>query len=121
QLLLLDNADASRAVAAGLKVTAAGGKITNGIDLSDTDIDNALSIADNDIAGTNFNLTGSTGLITLGASAQSGSIVLYDNGAGSETVTLSTTDITGSYSLNLPAAVGSTNQCLMTDASVATQ
>ena len=64
QIVLINNADTNQAIASGLKITSAAGGITNGIDLSDSDIVNALSLGANDVAATNFSITGATGDIT---------------------------------------------------------
>ena len=64
QLILIDNLDANRAIAAGIKVQAAAGGITNALDLSDAEIVNALSLGANDITATQWSIAGSTGLIT---------------------------------------------------------
>ncbi|OGI95066.1 hypothetical protein A2917_01655 [Candidatus Nomurabacteria bacterium RIFCSPLOWO2_01_FULL_42_17] len=72
-LLALHNADTDEAVTSGLIVTAAGGGITNALDLSDADIVTALNIAANAIEATelDFNIapTGSTSSIAITASA----------------------------------------------------
>lgn len=52
QLLLLDNADTTRAVPTGLKVQAAAGGVTTALDVSDAEIVNALSIGANSILTT---------------------------------------------------------------------
>ncbi len=53
------------------------------------------------------------GTATLGSTANTGSLVLHDNdGVGSETVTITTPNVSSSYTLTLPTAVGVTNQCL---------
>ena len=66
-LLVLDNADADTAVAAGIVMTAAtGGGITTAIDVSDPDITNALLFGANDVIGTNFTVAGASGAVTGG-------------------------------------------------------
>ena len=74
QLLLLENLDVNLTIADGLLVNvAAGGVITDGLDVSDPEIVNALNIGDNTIAGglalidfTNFDVTGA-GAVTAGS------------------------------------------------------
>ncbi len=99
-LLHLDNADATNAVAKGLQITAAGAAgITNALDVSDPNIVTALLFGLNDISGTNFSVTGSSGAVlsagngtfqggtlTLGAAAQGGALVLSDGSANSGTL-----------------------------------
>lgn len=71
QLILVSNLDLDRAVAAGIKIQSAAGGITNGVDATDANIVNALSVGTNDIVGTtgnitftNFGVVGSTGNVT---------------------------------------------------------
>ncbi|MGH9857854.1 MAG: beta strand repeat-containing protein, partial [Acidobacteriota bacterium] len=64
QLVLIENQDTDRAQPIGLKVQAAAGGITTGIDLSDADLVTALSLGDNDVSATNFSITGANGNIT---------------------------------------------------------
>ena len=64
QLVLIDNLDTNRAQPIGLKVQSEAGGITTGIDLSDADLVNALSLGANDVSATNFSITGATGNIT---------------------------------------------------------
>src|SRR6185503_13468782 len=64
QLVLIENLDTDEALPAGIKIQSAGGAVTNALDLSDSDIVNALSLGANDVTATNFSITGSTGDIT---------------------------------------------------------
>jgi fibronectin-binding autotransporter adhesin len=68
QLLFLDNANANRSVAAGLKITSSGmnNGIINALDVSEANIQNALAIGSNNISGTSFSVTGSNGNVTAG-------------------------------------------------------
>ncbi len=59
--------------------------------------------------------------VTVGTSSQAGSLILFDNDTGSETVTLLGGAIGASYSLTLPTAAGATSQCLQTDSVTASQ
>ena len=52
QLVLINNADTNQIVANGLTVSAAAGGITDGIDVSDSNLVNAVNIGDNTILGT---------------------------------------------------------------------
>jgi hypothetical protein len=73
QLVLIDNLDTDRAQPIGLKVQSAAGTITTALDVSDAEIDTALSIGANNIVGTtgnidltNFDVVGSSGNTTVG-------------------------------------------------------
>ncbi len=73
QLILVDNLDASRPIAAGIKLQAAAGGLTTGIDASDAEIGDAINVGANNIVGTtgdlnfsNFDVTGSSGDVTAG-------------------------------------------------------
>lgn len=76
QLVLISNDDADQILANGLTVSAAtGGGITDGLDVSDSDLLNAINVGDNIILGTaaaidftNFDLS-SSGDMTLGENA----------------------------------------------------
>ncbi len=80
QLILIDNLDTDRLIAAGIKVQAAAGGITSAIDASDAELVNALSTGDNHIIGgasdlnfTNFDVTGANGnIVTAGDLALNG-------------------------------------------------
>ncbi len=71
-----------------------------------------LSIADGGAVTAANNITIQGGTATLGTSSQGGTVVLYDNGTGSENVTINTLDITTSYTLNMPTAIGVSGNCL---------
>lgn len=72
QLLLVRNNDTNQALAAGLKVTSAAGTITTALDVSGTNITNALSIGANAIAGTNFSVTGGGAVSAVGVNSGAG-------------------------------------------------
>ena len=86
QLLLLENLDTDRVIAAGLKISAAAGGLTSALDLTDADIVNALSVGANTILGTtgnidftNFDIAGATGNITTaGTLAINGDAITSD-------------------------------------------
>ena len=72
QLVLISNNDTDQIVANGLTIGAAGGGITDGLDVSDTDLVNAINVGDNIVLGstatidfTNFDVS-SLGVVTLG-------------------------------------------------------
>jgi hypothetical protein len=72
QLVLITNNDVNQVLANGLTVSAAAGGITDGLDVSDTDLVNAVNVGDNTITGTtaiidftNFDVS-SLGVVTLG-------------------------------------------------------
>lgn len=65
QILLIDNQDTDRAVAAGIKLQAAAGGLTMAIDATDAEIGVALAAGDNTITGTNFSLDGNAGTFAL--------------------------------------------------------
>src|SRR6185369_3098841 len=101
QLVLIDNADASRPQPIGLKVgSSGGGGVTTAIDLSDGTIGNALSLGANDITGTTYSLFATAGGLTLDAStditldAAGNDVVLAANGTTFATLTNSATDLT---------------------------
>jgi hypothetical protein len=81
QLILVDNKNASNTLAAGIAVTSSGGgAITNGLDLSDAAIVNALSLGANDITSSHFTLTGASGNIaTDGTVAVNGNALTTTN------------------------------------------
>ena len=66
QLVLVDNQNVIQYfLPAGIKITSSGGgTITNGIDLSDSAISTAILFGTNNITGTNFSITGSSGNVT---------------------------------------------------------
>ncbi|MBI4340858.1 MAG: hypothetical protein HY598_01085, partial [Candidatus Omnitrophica bacterium] len=113
-LLILDNADTSTsgstAVTDALRVTVSGSLssgIVDAIDASDANIDNALNIGANVIAGTNFAVN-TSGQVATGASAgnQGGSLLFYDTDATSpESITVNAGNVSTSYTLTLPTAV----------------
>ncbi|HEY6073476.1 MAG TPA: discoidin domain-containing protein, partial [Anaerolineales bacterium] len=126
QLLLLDNADINVAVADGLKITSSGaGGLTDAIDLSGSNITNAINLGTNKILGTtavidfsNFDVA-STGQLTFTGvatdittasgedltlqAAGAGVLQLSDNTTITGTLTMSgaTTDITTPSGENL--------------------
>ena len=62
---MVDNLDATGTLASGIKVqSSGGGPITNALDLSDTEIVNALSLGENNITASQFSITGTSGDIT---------------------------------------------------------
>jgi fibronectin-binding autotransporter adhesin len=99
QLLLIDNLDVDRAQPIGIKLQSAGGTLDVGIDASDAEIDDALSIGANNIVGTtgnidltNFDVVGSTGdVTTAGDFAVNGGDI---TSAGGLTITASSGNIT---------------------------
>jgi hypothetical protein len=97
-LLVLDNADTDTAVSGAIVVTSATGGITNGIDVSDSDITNALLFGANDVIGTNFTIAGATGAVTGGT--YNGQTI---SSAASFTGTLS---VAGATSLQTTLGVG---------------
>ncbi|MGH9857101.1 MAG: beta strand repeat-containing protein, partial [Acidobacteriota bacterium] len=64
QLVLLNNADTDRVLPVALRIQSDTGGITTGIDLSDDDIVTALSLGANDVSGSNFSISGTSGDIT---------------------------------------------------------
>ena len=103
QLVLIRNNDTNEPLAAGLKVTSAAGSITTGIDISGSNITNALSIGANAIAGTNFSVTGG-GAIT-GTSLGLGSGIITSGLINGQTVS-SAANFTGTVAF---ATLGSTD------------
>lgn len=106
QIILIDNLDTDRAVAAGIKLQAAAGGLTVALDASDAEIDTALATGDNNITGgtgnldfTNFDVVGSSGNITT-----AGDLALN----GGDLTTTGALNITPGGAL----AVGSTGQAL---------
>src|SRR5207342_1815007 len=87
------------------------GGITNGIDLSDANIVNALSLGANDVVATNFSIVGGTGNITTaGDVAVNGGNLTTTSGTGTIFNTGSTTlNIGGAATtVSLGAASGTT-------------
>jgi len=64
-LLVLDNLDTDTAVTKGLLISSAAGAIVTALDVSDPQIDSALMAGANDLSGTNWSITGSTGTFSL--------------------------------------------------------
>ncbi len=112
-LLVLDNADTDTAVGGGIVITSAAGGITNGIDVSDSDIGNALLFGANDVIGTNFTIAGASGAVTLGAAAQQGSLVLHDGNGETATVSVGSA-LAANTALAIPTTVGASDTfCLL--------
>ncbi len=81
QLLLLDNQDTNQPIADGLRIQAAGGGITDAIDVSDAELVNALNVGDNTIVGTtavidftNFDVLGNGNTSIGGTLAVTGTV-----------------------------------------------
>ncbi|MBU1151359.1 hypothetical protein KJ632_00855, partial [Patescibacteria group bacterium] len=64
RLLVLNNADTTEAVTTALEIISEAGTITTAIDVSDAEIVTALLAGANDLTGTNWSITGSSGNIT---------------------------------------------------------
>ena len=80
-LVALENLDNS-AVTTGLSIAGTStGAITTGIDVSDAEIGTALSAGANDLSGTSWSITGSSGAITSGATAASAGQLRIPNAA----------------------------------------
>lgn len=126
QLVLIDNLDTDRAQPTGVKVQSSAGGLTTAVDVSDPEIVTALSFGANDISGTNFSVTGSSGAIlsagsatlqggslTLGTNSQAGSVVFYDG--SSNTGTLQTVALGQNTAYSLPdPGQASASICLST-------
>ncbi len=108
QLMLIDNLDTNRAVAAGIKLQAAGGGMTTAIDATDAEIVDAINVAANNIVGTtgnidftNFDVVGATGSVTMtgNLSVTSGTITSSGNinttGGGLQTNSTTRVDNSG--------------------------
>ncbi|HSI20929.1 MAG TPA: hypothetical protein VLA04_04520, partial [Verrucomicrobiae bacterium] len=98
QLFLLDNLDINRALPIALKIQSAAGGLTTAVDLSDPDIVSSLALGANDITGTNFGLTGSTGAI-IGGTYNGQTVSSVANFTGSLAVANGFTVTTGTVSL----------------------
>lgn len=61
QLVAINNLDNDSSIPVGLKVQSEAGGVTTAVDASDADIVTALSSGSNDLNGTNWSITGSTG------------------------------------------------------------
>jgi hypothetical protein len=79
QLMILDNLDTDRAVPVAIRIQSAAGGISTGIDASDVELGDALSVGANNIVGTtgnidfaNFDLVGATGNLSLAGSISGG-------------------------------------------------
>src|SRR3989344_1714817 len=117
-LLFLSNADTSSAdggtVDNALRIGSSGATITDGIDLTSSNITNAINLAANDIVGTtadinfdNFDVVGSTGNVTAGT-YNSQTISGTANFTGTVTVATSVTSpiYTGAGAVTLSSAGG---------------
>lgn len=83
-ILGIETTGAGSTFSDGIRILSSGtGIITDGIDVSDAEITNAINIGSNNIAGTNFNLDGATGTVT--AAFFSGNVT------SSATISLNTT------------------------------
>lgn len=84
-LLVLDNADSNDTVTTAIEISSSGGgAITNAIDASDAAIVNAFLGGANNLSGTNWSITGSSGAaVFVGVNAGSGLL----QGTGGITVT----------------------------------
>lgn len=63
--IALNNNDADDVVTDGIIMTSLAGAITDALDLSDADIVNAINAGANDLLGTNWSITGSSGLLQI--------------------------------------------------------
>ncbi|MGH7196846.1 MAG: carbohydrate binding domain-containing protein [Candidatus Saccharimonadales bacterium] len=118
QLLLVDNLDLNRAVPVGIKIQAATGGITTGIDASDAEIGDALSVGANNIVGTtgnidftNFDVVGASGNTSVG-----GTLAVTGNTTLTGDLAVNGGDITAGGALNITPGgtltVGATTQTL---------
>ncbi len=101
QLLLINNADTNRDLPIGLKISQAAGTavITTAIDLSDANINTAIAAGANDLSGTNWSITGSSGAASF-VGVNSGAGLLQ--GTGGLTVTGTTSiNASGSTATNI--------------------
>jgi hypothetical protein len=127
EIVLIDNEDANLTVTDGLKVTVSGagtGAITDGLDVSDTRIINAINVGDNVISGTsgvidftNFDVlgTGATTInstlnvvsaLNLGNTSTAGSLTISDG--TSHTVSLSFAPSAANQTVTFPADISGT-------------
>lgn len=89
QLVLINNEDIDQVLANGLTISSAAGGITDGLDVSDAELLNAINVGDNVILGaaagidfTNFDVTGAGALTAVGVNSGAGLL----QGAGGLTV-----------------------------------
>jgi excisionase family DNA binding protein len=73
RMLVLDHQDTNEALSVALEIISAAGGITTAIDVTDADIGTALSFGANNIIGTNFTVTGSSGNVDTQGTIQAGS------------------------------------------------
>ncbi len=124
--IVLNNADSDTAVTSGLQITSAAGGITNALDVSDPDIVTALLFGANDISGTNFTVTGSSGdvvssgnatlqggTVTVGTTTQAGNIVISDGSSNTATIQVAALGQNTVYTLPDPSLASATI-CLST-------
>ena len=107
QLLLIDNLDTDRSIADGIRIIAAAGGITDGIDVSDAELTNAINVGANVISGTtanidftNFDVTGSTGDVTTAGNVNIAGTINLTAGTNDWTMTSSGDDFYLSYNGN---------------------
>ncbi|HTH72626.1 MAG TPA: hypothetical protein VL737_04670, partial [Candidatus Pristimantibacillus sp.] len=132
QLVLINNNDINQALASGLKITSAAGGITTGLDVSGSNITNAIDVGANKILGTtavidftNFdvasngaitstnNATLQGGSLTLGTTSQAGSVILYDGSSNTGTIQTAALGQNTTYTLPDPGT-GTVSICLTT-------
>lgn len=117
------NADSLGGVAASSFAQLSGNNTWTGTNYVQTTSASALQVGTiSETALTVNTSNGSVLLGQLGASGQNGKLVLNTTSASNYAVTLtvSPTSMTGSYTLTLPATVGSANQCLQNSATPGT-
>ncbi|MGH9857360.1 MAG: beta strand repeat-containing protein, partial [Acidobacteriota bacterium] len=127
QLLLLENLDTNLTIADGLLVNvASGGVISDGLDVSDSDIVNAVNVGANTILGTtatidfsNFDLAGNGNLTTAGDIAVNGGDLTTSAATGNLFSTNATTVNIGgaATTVNIGTSTGTTT--INNDAAVA--
>ena len=131
QLVLITNNDVNEALATGLAITSAAGGITTGLDVSDADITNAISVGDNVILGaaatidfTSFDVTSGGditannatlqgGNVSIGTTSQAGVLALSDGSSNTGSVQTAALGQDTVYTLPDPGS-GTVNICLST-------
>ncbi|HSX29098.1 MAG TPA: hypothetical protein VLE73_00900, partial [Candidatus Saccharimonadales bacterium] len=98
QLVLVRNNDTNQVLASGLKVTSAAGGITTALDVSGSNITNAIALGANAITGTNFSVTGGGAVTAVGVNSGTGLL----QGTGGLTLTGATSiNASGSNATNI--------------------
>jgi len=113
------NADLLGGVAASSFAQLSGNNTWSGTSYVQTTSATALQVGTSSETALMVNTSGGSVLLgQLGASGQNGKLVFSTTSASNYAVTLtvSPTGMTGSYSLTLPATIGSPNQCLQNSA-----